>query len=87
MTRPPCHVSRSLCILIGPFVDPPLLSLGQENLKKLVDVSERCKRQVVPIQMVKDILSTTTQDVADDIIAQIPSGKSFIRILMLTHTS
>ena len=26
--------------------------------------------------MVKDILSTTTQDVADDIIAQIPSGKS-----------
>ena len=48
--------------------------MGQENLKKLVDASERCKKRVVPVQMVKDILSTTTQDVADDIIAQIPSG-------------
>jgi hypothetical protein len=41
----------------------------------MVDVSERCRKNVVPVQMVKDILSTTTQDVADHIIAQIPSGR------------
>lgn len=53
----------------------PSLGHHQENLKKLVDVSERSKRHLIPVQMVKDILSTTTQEVADDIIAQIPSGK------------
>lgn len=46
-----------------------------ENLRKLVEVAERCRKQDVPVQMVKDILSTTTQDVVDEIINQIPSSK------------
>ena len=47
----------------------------QENLRKLVEVSESHKKREVPLQMIKDILTTTTQDVADDIINQIPSGE------------
>ena len=46
-----------------------------ENLRKLVEVAERCRKQDVPVQMVKDILSTTTQDVAEEIISQIPSSE------------
>ena len=50
----------------------------QQNLRKLIQVSEQYKRLEIPVQMVKDILSTTTQDVADDIIAQIPGELTFL---------
>lgn len=52
----------------------------------MIDVSERCKKRLVPVQMVKDILSTSTQDVADDIIAQISSGEftnAFLSIFLM----
>ncbi|KAI1292656.1 Kinesin-like protein KIF28P [Halotydeus destructor] len=43
-----------------------------ENIRKLIEVSEQYNKMAVPVQLVKDLLSTTTPEVAEDIISQVP---------------
>lgn len=43
-------------------------------MRKLVEVSEHYKKAVIPVNVVKDLLTTSTPEVAEDIIASIPTG-------------
>ena len=48
-------------------------------------MSEHYKKQAVPVQLVKDLLSTITPEVAEDIIAQVPGGK--LRIIYFNYNT
>jgi hypothetical protein len=57
--------------------------ISQESLKKLVETSEHLKRNAVPLNMVKDLLTSSSTEVAEEIIAQgFSTGNLFFGILM-----
>ncbi|XP_054154280.1 kinesin-like protein KIF28P [Oppia nitens] len=49
-----------------------------ENIRRLVEMAENCRKKKISVQLVKDLLFTTTPEMADALINQVPEGFKFL---------
>ena len=58
-----------------------VLTFIKENVRRLVEIAEQYRKRKVSVQLVKDLLFTTTPEMAEALIAQVPEGMTFVSIL------